>query len=276
MKQLKTASLLLLSTFILVNTGCKKKGCTDNLANNFEEKAKTDNGSCAYDNTNLNIELTHSVDDATLEFDTINYISALGNKYSVEKLLYFISDVTIFNENGDSVYVDDEFYIDAKDNSTLSITTNESLPVGTYTGIKFTFGLDANKNKSGRFPNAPESNMEWPETMGGGYHFMKLEGKYDSLAAGTSIKNYQTHTGSQTMMNMSNLNHFYIELNKSFEVQGHASATLKLDMNVNNWYDEPLYDFNNYDNGVMMSMTTQDTIQANGTNVFSLEVEIQD
>jgi hypothetical protein len=34
--------------------------------------------------------------------------------------------------------------------------------------------------------------MEWPIMMGGGYHYMKLEGKFDSAAI---VKNYQTHTG---------------------------------------------------------------------------------
>ena len=41
--------LLLLLVLPFVISSCSKKGCTDVFANNFEEKAKTDDGSCEYD-----------------------------------------------------------------------------------------------------------------------------------------------------------------------------------------------------------------------------------
>jgi hypothetical protein len=46
-------SILILITFVavvaVVSTGCKREGCTDPLANNYDEKAKDDDGSCSYD-----------------------------------------------------------------------------------------------------------------------------------------------------------------------------------------------------------------------------------
>jgi len=46
-------SILILITFValvaVVSTGCKREGCTDPLANNYDEKAKDDDGSCLYD-----------------------------------------------------------------------------------------------------------------------------------------------------------------------------------------------------------------------------------
>jgi hypothetical protein len=46
MKYLFNSILLLAISISLLS--CKKKGCTDNLANNYDEKSKTDDGSCAY------------------------------------------------------------------------------------------------------------------------------------------------------------------------------------------------------------------------------------
>jgi hypothetical protein len=267
MKTIKISSIILLS--FIAFSSCKKKGCMEDLANNYEAKAKTDDGSCTYDDTTLEIEFNHSVGSESLVFNNVQYTSASGNTYSVEKLVYLISDIVVYNQNGDSVVVDNEHYVDAEDISTLIFTTSQSLPLGTYTSVKFTFGLNADKNNSGRFPNAPESNMEWPEMIGGGYHFMKLEGKYDSLATG-NIKNYATHTGSQTMMGNTNLNHFEVVIAQEFIVEGHDKASIQLNMDINNWYDSPIYDFNDYDAGIMMSMPTQNIVQENGANVFSI------
>ena len=44
-------TLMLMLSFLLIGTvvSCKKKGCTDQTANNFDTEAKKDNGTCTYD-----------------------------------------------------------------------------------------------------------------------------------------------------------------------------------------------------------------------------------
>ncbi|MBU0763312.1 MAG: hypothetical protein KJ607_00590 [Bacteroidetes bacterium] len=41
--------LLAFAALLIVSSGCKKEGCTDPLATNYDEKAKKDDGSCTYD-----------------------------------------------------------------------------------------------------------------------------------------------------------------------------------------------------------------------------------
>lgn len=46
---MKKQTLIFLSAGALLIAGCKREGCTDPLANNFNEKAKEDDGTCEYD-----------------------------------------------------------------------------------------------------------------------------------------------------------------------------------------------------------------------------------
>ncbi len=48
----------LLIAISLISTGCRKKGCIDPGANNFNSEAKVDDGSCTYTNTPPSFFLT--------------------------------------------------------------------------------------------------------------------------------------------------------------------------------------------------------------------------
>lgn len=52
MKQTKFIILIILFVFALA-TGCKKDGCTDPLATNYDANAKKDDGSCLYDQDSI-------------------------------------------------------------------------------------------------------------------------------------------------------------------------------------------------------------------------------
>lgn len=51
MKTFKIVSLLLVFASILTLSSCNRKGCTDELAENYESKAKKDDGSCTFART---------------------------------------------------------------------------------------------------------------------------------------------------------------------------------------------------------------------------------
>jgi hypothetical protein len=259
-----------LSIVLISLASCKKEGCTDPKATNYNEKAKKDNGNCIYTPTPVTIEFEHTVDGSSLQFDQMIYTSAAGNKYSVQTLKYFISDITV-EGSGETqdVFIDKEFYVDAEDASTLIKESVASLPAGEYSGVSFRWGLSKEKNTSGRFPNPPESNMEWPAMMGGGYHFMKLEGQYDSLATG-NIKYYNTHIGNPSS---DYDNSFIVSFSELFTVKGDEEIHITINMEINNWYQNPhTYDFNNYDSGIMGNQTVQQMLKENGqTDVFSIK-----
>src|SRR5688572_33266861 len=49
MKKSTIGIIILAGALVAVTPSCNRKGCTDPTANNYEEKAKKDDGSCTYD-----------------------------------------------------------------------------------------------------------------------------------------------------------------------------------------------------------------------------------
>ena len=45
---IKVGMIVLVATLILTNVSCKKKGCTDPTAINYNQNAKKDDGSCNF------------------------------------------------------------------------------------------------------------------------------------------------------------------------------------------------------------------------------------
>ncbi|MFT5970913.1 MAG: hypothetical protein ACI8ZO_001430, partial [Flavobacteriales bacterium] len=230
--------------------------------------------SCKEDETaaaKVNITFDHKVGMQDLIQDSIVYTNMAGNPYSVMTLKYFISDVVLHKSNGSSVFIDAEHYVDAFDAQTLIFDSDTELSEGDFSHISFVFGMDSAKNIDGRFVNAPESNMEWPEPMGGqdnaGYHYMKLEGKFRD--SNNMVMNYNTHTGASMGMPY----HVNVTLpNSDFFVNGDA-IDITLTMDINNWYQNPTtYDFNEVGMMMMGNQAAQAAIQGNGSDVFTVSI----
>ena len=71
MKNLKL--LILLFTVSLAFSPCKKEGCTDVIADNYDEEAKEDDGTCEYsgctDPESLTYNAQATIDDGTCEYE---------------------------------------------------------------------------------------------------------------------------------------------------------------------------------------------------------------
>lgn len=212
------------------------------------------------------IKLLHVVDGEPLEFDNPRYNNAFGNTYSVVRLQYFVSDFKLTRADGGVVQVKNAFYVDGREPETHTHNPQIRLPQGNYQSVSFVFGLHAETNVPGTFPNPPENNMEWPAPLGGGYHYMKLEGR---IVEGESTKNYQAHTGPTD----GNHNFFEVNLPQSAFTAEDAAVEIVISMDVNRWWENP----NTLDlNEMTMMMGDQDKqvlLKENGTDVFSFSSE---
>lgn len=216
-------------------------------------------------NPHIKLSVQHKVGAQELEFDTLKYINSVGHKYDVQTLRYFISNIQFHQAGGDTTSLKGPFYIDAEDPSTFSISDKIEIPAGAYEKISLTFGLDTSINKSNTLTSIEEIAMNWPDQMGGGYHYMKLEGSYDSLQLGVP-KNYTVHTGAS----MGNPYHIDLEIPNSNFTINNNDVSIKIKMDVSDWFTDPNdYDFSSYPLMIMMNMQAQMALKANGSSVFT-------
>lgn len=188
------------------------------------------------------------------------YTTPLGTTFGVARLTYFVSNLRLKQANGDRLALGGVAYVDVKDPSTLQMQV--SLPLhATGNTLMFTVGMGPQDNTSGRFELPPQSLMEWPQTMGGGYHHMKLEGRYRD-AAGQAI-NYTVHTGPLNGSDYSVTAE--VPLNDLVLDDG---AEVELVMDVTRWFEA--YDLNAYGAGVMNIPAAQALLQTNGARAFSV------
>ena len=212
----------------------------------------------------FNVNFNHKVNNDLVEMDTLLYTNAFGNKFSVSTIKYFISDIVLYKASGD-IKIATAQYIDVRMPITTSLSVNAMVSEeDVFTGMSFIYGLNEARNFDGAFPNPPANAMEWPIPLGGGYHYMKLEGKHDSSG---SIKNFQCHTGP------TNGNQYYksFNSNKSFSVAG-DSKSIDINMNIEKWFSTPnTLDLNDITR-IMGNESMQAKLEQNVTDVFTIEI----
>ena len=79
------------------------------------------------DNIKIDIEFRHFINEDSLVFNELIYENEAGNMYSVQRLMYVISDLTFHCQNGENIQIDDYYFINLDDINSL-IIENLSLP----------------------------------------------------------------------------------------------------------------------------------------------------
>jgi hypothetical protein len=223
----------------------------------------------------VTLQLDHSVGNDSLLLHVERYTNAAGNHYDINELRYYISNVALVRADASLVPLADVVYRDLAESQTR-LRSVGGVPNGDYTGVRFTFGLDAQRNVDGGLPVSFENGlMVWPDPLGGGYHFMQLDGRHHGGGTG-----WQAHLGRLDRPTDP------VPIDPHFEVQlDFASAcgsgcalhlagdrwTVQLVMDVNKWFEAPnLFDFDVFGSDVMSNPTAQRELGENGVHVFHL------
>lgn len=220
-------------------------------------------------NGDLSINIGYSINGKPLITDTLCYVNEARNEFMINEIQWFISKMELQDERGEWKALEPRiFYIDTNipESQTLKIT---SIPNGKYKAIRFTFGLDEEDNVSGLFSDPPEANMFWPEPLGGGYHYMKLNGKYLDENEQLAPLNIHLGIGQNEDRTVFYQNYFIVELPIDFTIVESTENQLDLTMIVDNWFRNPnLYDFNEFGSAIMQNQDAQQTLKENGKDVF--------
>ena len=231
----------------------------------------------------IRITFAHQVDGQAVQQDTMVYTNEAGNDYLITEVQYFISDVTLHHSDGRKILIDewkDIHYVDLDLPETMTWEVFDKLPVGQYEKITFTFGINAEKNKTLMFLNPPERDMFWPVFLGGGYHYLKINGKWRTTE--NNIYSYNFHLGigqiyASNVIVVDSItgfvqNYFEVDLpQSSFTLTDGGTVQIPLVMNIANWFRTPhVYNHDIEGGYTMQTQSTMQKIKENGWDVFSV------
>ena len=229
----------------------------------------------------ISLNLGYEVNGKPLVTDTLYYENEAGNQFLITEIQWFLSNIELTNEASDWITLHQAGLADTLDISRIyyidtDIPESQTLyfgpvEVGHYTAICFTFGLDETDNQTGLFNDPPESEMFWPDMLGGGYHYMKLNGKY--LDADGRLAPLAVHLGIGQNEDCTEFyqNYFIVELPIDLNVAANAENQLDLTMVIDNWFRNPhTIDFNELGSHIMQNQTAQRLLSGNGKDVFRI------
>ncbi|MFD1616126.1 MbnP family protein [Gelatiniphilus marinus] len=236
--------------------------------------------SCSEDNddtvtqVNTTFNFTHKWDGTSVSntnFNTIQYTNENGEQLSITKLRYLISKITFQKSNGEKIILDGYNLVDVTNDSNLSFTPTSPIPSGNYSHVYFTFGFDNDDNYNNNYQDLNSTSWSVPAMLGGGYHFMQLEGKF--------IDNTATETGyAYHAIRAVDISKTPKEFQDTFfEVDlGAASiekdTTFNIEMNIAEWFKNPnTWNLNALNNALMPNFNAQVMMFENGQHVFSLK-----
>ncbi|MFA5974340.1 MAG: MbnP family protein [Lentimicrobiaceae bacterium] len=231
----------------------------------------------------ISFNFTHLVDGLPLEKDNMKYVNAAGNPYEINQVMYFISDVTLHKSGGTKKLISDWtdiHYVDIDMPETLKWDVYDDIQTGAYDSVSFVFGITEEKNKSFMFVNPPEVNMMWPDFLGGGYHYMMINGSWKDES--NVIKSFAFHLGigqlyKSNVINVDSIyafvqNYFSVKLpNSSFTIEENKTRQIEIIMNIDSWFKTPhIYDHNYWGGAIMQNQQAMQMAKENGYDVFAV------
>jgi len=260
--------------FLILCTGIIFISCNDGTE--VEPEREQDMG-------HLTLKFNHFVDGKPLITDSMMYVNAAGNPYEINEVMYFISDVTLHKSDGTKKMLDDWkdiHYVEIDIPSTITWNVFDDIPTGTYDSITFIFGIPEEKNKSFMFVNPPEDKMMWPDLLGGGYHYMMINGKW--LDESNEEQFYNFHLGIGQLYKGDVIdydsiyafvqNYFTVSLpDSSFSIEKDNTKEIEIIMNIESWFKTPHnFDFNYWGGAIMEIQPAMQMGKENGYDVFSI------
>ncbi|GAB5398610.1 MAG: hypothetical protein Aureis2KO_01950 [Aureisphaera sp.] len=263
MKNLKKIAMLFVATALFI-------GCNN------------DDDSSTPSNVTVDFKFTHNFDGTSIEnadYETTSYTNANGESLMLSKLVYLISDVTFTAADG-TVYTGGDYnLVNARTGSGIDFTPNIELPKGDYT-VSLTFGFnDEDNDAAGGYEDLNTADGGWgvPDPLGGGYHYMRMEGTYVNSIGAT--ENFQYHTiranshttlppGPGTLDELTDTS-FVVSLGT---VSVGSTTSVEVQMDVAEWFVNPnTWDLNMWFTVLMPNYEAQLDMNENGSaGVFSL------
>ncbi len=224
--------------------------------------------------SNITFNFSHTWDNTLInntDFNSIKFTNENGEQLSITKLRYLISKIRFTSSKNEIIEVSSYNLIDVTNNATLSFSPNTKIPNGEYNNVSFIFGFDNEDNYTKNYPDLNSASWNVPDVLGGGYHYMQLEGKF--LDTSTTETGYAYHAIRAVDNNGSSQ-----QFQDTFFTVNLGSVTLSRDtlfnieMNVSQWFKAPnTWNLNVLNSMLMPNFNAQVMMFENGQNVFQLK-----
>ncbi|WP_242117339.1 MbnP family protein [Aestuariivivens sediminicola] len=233
-----------------------------------------DNDDSASD-VSISLNFMHHWDGTAVtnqDFNMIKFINENGEQLSIERLRYLISDVTLTNQNGEVLVIDDYNLVDVTNSKNLTFSPQALIPTGVYSNISITFGFKNEKNSDGAYPDLNSVSWNVPQMLGGGYHYMQFDGKF--LNSTNTEQGFNYHAiravddpGDNPVFPQDT----FIIVNLG-PVTITDTPVFNIEMNIAEWFKNPnTWDLNMYNQMLMPNSTAQIMMFENGQHAFNLK-----
>lgn len=225
--------------------------------------------------TNVSINFTQSFDGAPItenEFANLAYTNANGDQLSISRLRYLMTDIVLTDADGLETVLSDYNFIDVGESSGNSLQAPTTFKQGDY-NLSMRFGFSDADNTNGAYPDLNVADWGVPSPLGGGYHYMQMEGMYINNEGVNTNYQYHTIRAAQNPGENPTLEDTSIALNLgTVSVEG-SSTSIQVNMNIEEWFQTPnLWDLNELYTMLMPNYDAQILMNQNGQNVFNLGV----
>jgi hypothetical protein len=248
-------------------------GCTDENSENFDPNATQDDNSCIYP-IEININFSQNWDGQNVtasDFGITEFTDENGEILKIQKLRYLISKVILTNSFGDEIEIGDYRLVDLTDENTLNYATNIIVPPGIYTSISFVYGFNAEDNIDQAYLDLNTASWNWPEMLGGGYHFMQFEGTFTNPATINPLP-FAYHNGTARVSDGVFEQNFITVNVGGLSID--SNATIDIKMNLAEWFKNPnTWNLNTMGTNLMGNYDAQIMMNQNGQSVFTVSVE---
>ena len=218
----------MMSLALLVAPSCKKKGCTDPLANNYSEKAKKDNGSCDYSPTE------YTGGDITVNTTFTNKNIKICEDLNVTAGLTIPAGTTIIMCAGTSINVSSTGYIKALGTADKPIIIKgETETKGFWVGIAI---KSNNPNNIFSFVTVKDAGTYWAWENANVFVSGSISMDHSIISNSNDVGMYIDNNGSINNFSANTFSNNTTGLNlKATQVSKLDGATVFNDNNINNY-----------------------------------------
>ena len=182
MKSTLKLSLLVLAGCMLFGlSSCKKEGCTDDTATNYDAEAEKSCDDCCEYEASLSLHLHQKVGNDDLVLNE-TYQLTDGRSFTISHSRVYLSKIRAHKDDG-SMHAFNDGYLLL--NTTDAHYTVGTIPDGHYHGLMLNVGVDslANHSDPANYSSSHPLSLQSPSLHWGwntGYIFWMLEGRVDT------------------------------------------------------------------------------------------------